>query len=374
MRGTRERSPLASQMMVKESRLTGGYPYVEMVGAKGGVAMQVGYQVGHVVSRESMDLQQQWRDHLEQFRATRDAGFDIYGWAHHYLIDPFQHFQPWPVLGRLAAEPGDMKLMTSVLLLPLLNPVDVAEQAATLDHISEGRLILGMGQGYRPEECEAFGTRLSQRGGRMSEGLDLIVRLWTEEEVTHHGRYFHVTNARPTARCYQKPYPKIWIAALSDPGVRRVGRDGHTIYLGPTQPYAALKRQIGLYRQTLQEHGHSIPEDMVIVREFFCSNSRETLENARRGFQKKYEVYAQHGLHGTDPELTRKVTGDLEVLMKDTFIVGSPQECVEQIAHYSELGFTDIVLRLFYPEMTETQVLEHIELVGRDVLPEVHRL
>ena len=64
-----------------------------------------------------------------------------------------------PVLARLAAEAGDMKLATSVLLLPLLNPVDVAEQVATLDHISEGPLILGLGLGYRPEEYEAFGTR-----------------------------------------------------------------------------------------------------------------------------------------------------------------------------------------------------------------------
>ena len=64
-------------------------------------------------------------------------GFDTYCWAHHYLIHPYQHFQPLPVLARLAAEPGNMKLATSVLLLPLLNPVDVAEQVATLDHIRE---------------------------------------------------------------------------------------------------------------------------------------------------------------------------------------------------------------------------------------------
>ena len=92
--------------------------------------MEVGYQVGQVVLRGSVEPQQQWRDHLEQFRAARDAGFDTYCWAHHYLIHPFQHFQAFPVLARLAAEPGEMKLATSVLLLPLLNPVDVAEQVA----------------------------------------------------------------------------------------------------------------------------------------------------------------------------------------------------------------------------------------------------
>ncbi len=337
--------------------------------------MEVGYQVGQVVPRDSIDLQQQWKDQLEQFRASRDAGFDIYCWAHHYLIDPFQHFQPLPVLARLAAEPGKMKLATSVLLLPLLNPVDVAEQVATLDHICQGRLILGLGLGYRPEECEAFGTRMSQRGARCSESLELMIKLWTEEEVTHHGRYFHVTDARPTAFPYQKPHPNIWLAAMSDPAVERVGREGHILFIGPAQPYTTAQKQIELYHQTLQKQGHPVPDEMVIVREFYCAGSKtEALDKARAGFEKKYEVYAQHGLHGTDSELTSKVTGDLEVLMEDTFILGNPEECIEQISRYRELGFTSICLRLFYPDMPQKDVLEHIELVGKEVLPAVHAL
>ena len=337
--------------------------------------MEIGYQVGQVVLRDTITLQQQWQEHLEQFRASRDAGFDIYCWAHHYLIDPFQHFQPFPVLSRLAAEPGNMKLATSVLLLPLLNPVDVAEQVATLDHIAEGRFILGLGLGYRPEESEAFNTRMAHRAARSSEALELMIRLWTEDEVTHHGRFFQVTEARPTARPFQRPHPPIWLAAMSDPAVRRVGREGHTLFVGPAQPFDTIRRQIDLYHQTLEDHGHRQPEDMVIVREFFCGESRaEALESARRGFETKYRVYEQHGFQGTDEELNRKISGDLEGLMDQTFIVGSPPECVEQIASYRELGFTHISLRLFYPEMSQKEVLDHIELVGREVLPTLHEL
>ena len=338
--------------------------------------MRVAYQVGQVVPRESLDLQQQWRDQLEQFRASQDAGFDICSWGHHYLIDPFQHFQPLPVLARFAAEPGDMKLAFGVLLLPLLNPVDVAEQIATLDHICEGRLILGLGLGYRQEECEAFGTQMSERAARSTEAMELMVRLWTEDEVTHHGRFFHVTGARPTARSYQKPYPKVWMAGMSDPGVKRVGREGHILFIGPAQSRSTTKRQIDLYHHTLQDRGHPIPDEMVIAREFFCASSRqEALKKARWGFEKKYQVYAQHGMQGTDPELTHKVAGgDLETLMADTFIVGDPQECIEQIARYHDLGFTDICLRLFYPDLAQKDVLEHIELVGREILPAIHKL
>ena len=68
------------------------------------------------------------------------------------------------------------------------------------------------------------------------------------------------------------------------------------------------------------------------------------------------------------------MTGDLEGLMDDTFIVGSPDECVEQIARYRDLGFTQVIIRLFYPEMQQKDVMDHIELVGRDVLPGVHKL
>ena len=114
---------------------------------------------------------------------------------------------------------------------------------------------------------------------------------------------------------------------------------------------------------------------MVILREFFCAGSRdEALDKARGGFRRKYEVYADHGLLGTDAELTGGVTGDLETLTDSTFIIGSPHDCVEQLARYRELGFTQVCLRLFYPGMSEREVLDHIELVGREVLPEVHRL
>ena len=267
-----------------------------------------------------------------------------------------------------------MKLATSVLLLPLLNPVDIAEQVATIDHISEGRFILGLGLGYRPEEFEAFGTSLKHRAARNSEALELMIRLWTEDEVTHHGRFFDVSNARPTARTYQKPHPKIWLAAMSDPAVRRVGREGHTLFIGPAQSYEVTKRHIDIYREELDRNGHPPPEDIVVLREFFCANSRtEALEKASAGFQRKYEVYGAHGFQGSNDELADIVTGDIETQTDSAFVIGSPHDCIEELARYRDLGVTQVAMRLYYPGMSQKATQEHIELVGREVLPELHR-
>lgn len=108
--------------------------------------MRAGYQVGQVVQGQRYPSAAVAAIPSPQGRRDRHL---LLG-AHHYIIDPFQHFQPFPILARLAAEPGDMKLTTSMLLLPLTNPVDVAKQVATLGHITEGRLILSLR--YRPEE------------------------------------------------------------------------------------------------------------------------------------------------------------------------------------------------------------------------------
>ncbi len=108
--------------------------------------------------------------------------------------------------------------------------------------------------------------------------------------------------------------------------------------MGPAQGNESIRKQIDLYHATLEESGHEIPEDMVIVREFFCARTHEeAIRKARAGFETKYKVYAEQGLHGSDDELARKVTGDLETLMDETFVLGSPEDCLEQIAEYNKM-------------------------------------
>ena len=332
--------------------------------------MKLGFHVGQVVSG-GQDLQRQWQDHLEQFRACRDAGFVFTSWGHHWLIHPFQHFQPIPVLARLAAEAGSMELATGVLLTPLLNPVQVAEDVATLDQICQGRLILGVGLGYRPEEFEAAGGAMSERVARFEEGLALMKRLWTEDSVTHHGRFYRVTDARPTARTYQKPHPRIWVAASTEAPIRRAARLGHSFFALGTVPYEALRRYVELWRADVREHGHVAPDDIVIHREMYVASTREEAWRlARPSVKAKYEGYARHGLPGVDETMA----GGLEALMRAPFIVGSPGDCLAALARYRDLGVTHVTVRLFWPLMEQRQVLRMIDLVGARIIPALQKL
>src|SRR6266508_2853907 len=121
---------------------------------------------GLIISKQhppGVSMVERFREHIDQVRAARDAGFDLIVMGQHYLSTPFQEMQTLPSLARLAAEAGSMRVGATVLLLPLHNPVDVAEQVATLDVICEGRFIFGVGLGYRDEEYEAFGIRPRER-------------------------------------------------------------------------------------------------------------------------------------------------------------------------------------------------------------------
>src|SRR5205807_6195499 len=143
----------------------------------------------------SDDSVARFREAVEQARLAKAAGFDVLAAGHHYLSPPYQSLQSLPLLARLAGEAPGLDLCLSVLLLAMLNPVQTAEEVASLDIMSEGKVVFGVGIGYRDVEYEAFGMTSKERVPRMLEALDLIKRLWTEEVVTFHGKHFRVTDA-----------------------------------------------------------------------------------------------------------------------------------------------------------------------------------
>lgn len=315
-----------------------------------------------------------FRQCVHQTILARDAGFDAIGSGHHYLSPPYQSLQNVPLLCRLAAESGDMLLITGIVLLPLLNPVQVAEEIATLDVMSGGRVIFGVGLGYRPIEFEAFGVDLRTKVGRMLESLELIRRLWTEDDVTFEGRHFRLHGATSTIRPVQKPHPPIWMAANADAGVKRAAKLGYPWFINPHAAMPVIERQWELYKAQLKESGHPIPSAHPIALELHVASTREeAISTARPFLEAKYRAYADWGQDKVLPG-NESFRINFDDLARERFILGTPDDVIEQLeARIARLGSNFFLFRLGWPGMENHKQIKVIEMMGERVLPYFHR-
>ncbi|HLF04692.1 MAG TPA: LLM class flavin-dependent oxidoreductase [Dehalococcoidia bacterium] len=331
--------------------------------------MKLGFFVtNQYLPGESMP--QKVQESAEQVRAAREAGFDLIATGQHYLAMPYQMSTSFPLLARLAAEAGDMQVAATVVLVPLHNPVELAESVATMDAICGGRFILGVGLGYREEEYTAFGVQRGQRVGRLREALEVMKRLWAEEELEFHGKYYQVPRVRPATRPVQQPHPPIWVAANGDAAVRRAARWGYPWLINPHATVPMLTQQLSAYRQTLAQSGQPVPPTLPMMRELYVAQDRETacLES-QPYLGPKYQAYASWGQDKALPG-QESFAVPYQDLARDRFLLGSPEEVVQEIKRYEQtLGVNYLIFRMQWPGMPQAQVLRQIELMGREVIP-----
>ena len=314
------------------------------------------------------DMVQRFADVLHLVRVARDLGFDYIYAGQHYLSHPYQMLQPLVSLARIGAETGDMDLLSTVLVA-LQNPVQMAEDVATLDVLTNGRVIINAALGYRDEEYEAFGVTRDDRIARMFETLRLARLLWAGGEVTFDGRFAKVTGAHIGVRPVQQPHPRIWIAANGDGMVRRIARNGEIWYLNPHAPFETLARQVALYRTVRAEHGHPPADTLPMSRETFAAPTRErAVATARTFLEGKYRAYAAWGQDKALPG-EEDFTAPFEALAAGRFVVGSPHDVIADLQRFANLGVTHASLRFGWPGTPRDVVEGAIRLAAHEVLP-----
>jgi alkanesulfonate monooxygenase SsuD/methylene tetrahydromethanopterin reductase-like flavin-dependent oxidoreductase (luciferase family) len=317
------------------------------------------------------DIARRMSQATEQVRMARDYGFASVCVGQHFLTE-YQKLQPVPVLSRLAEHSGDMRLLPGILLLPLFNPVYIAEEMATLDVVSGGRLIFGLGVGYRDVEFEAFGVKKTERGARFDECLEVVKRLWTEKEVSFEGRYFRIPKTPLGTRPLQRPHPPIWIAAQADAGIRRAAKHADVLFLNPQAKLETLAEQAELFKKTRAELGKPMPTELACHKEVFIAPDMDTaLREGKPFLEGKLKMYARWGQQRELPKASAGF-GDLgfDDLRKDRVIVGDPEHCVAEFKRYHrEVGINHFVCVLNWPGMQHWQILRSIQLLGERVLP-----
>ena len=176
----------------------------------------------------SNSMQRRLTEHTEQVRLARELGFDGVIIGNHFSYGSTAWFPPIETLMRRAAVAEGMSLGTCMLVLPLFQPVQVAEQFALLDAASGGRAIIGVSPGWQQEEFAIVGVDYSRRIPRFTEAVDLIRRLYTEDQVTFEGKHFRTSKATLALKPMQKPRPRMWHGASVEAAVKRVASIAET--------------------------------------------------------------------------------------------------------------------------------------------------
>jgi len=338
--------------------------------------MTTRFQFGLVVrgqAEQGEDISRRFQETLAFVRLADRLGFDSITKTAHYSAYPFQMLQLVPMLARFAAEAPRLRLNAGVLLLPLLSPLHVAEEFATLDVISGGKIILGVGLGYRDVEFKAFGVPRTQRVRRFEANLEAIKRLWTEDKVRMKAGHFELDDASCLPKPLQRPHPPIWVGANADPAIERAARLGDCWYIGPAVEIATLERQMELYRRALDAAGKPFPAELPMRREVFIAKTRdEAIRLCAPYLGAKYKAY-----HSWGQELPEDDSGfdqDFESLIGDRFLIGSPDEVAEQIlAIRRRLGVNHLVMSTEWAGMPESLATETIDMISKELFPRVQQ-
>jgi probable F420-dependent oxidoreductase len=299
------------------------------------------------------------------------SGFDscFFG-EHHQDRDGFLP-SPLIVATAVAAHTRRLRVGTSVILLPLHHPVRIAEDVITLDLVSKGRVTLGVGVGYQPEDFRAFGVPMDERVGRFEEGLEIIRRCWSGEPFTFRGTHFTLEDVQIRPRPYQQPAPPLWIGASVPAAIRRAGLLADAFVGTPSTSLESAMRQVDVYREAAQKAGRQ--PRVVLMRDAWVADTRAEAESVYGPeVMTAYRYYWEHRL-AEFRSIPAGTEFSLANLAPDRLILGDPEACVREFHRWQDATGADyFLLRLRHAHSggpPHGTIARAIKLFGDRVLP-----
>ena len=329
------------------------------------------------------------RSHADPYRETYDlavvaeeCGFDTVTIGHHHFM-PGNLADPLTFLAAVAARTSTVRVGTGIFQLPIHNPVRVAEQVATIDELSGGRVTLGVGLGWWPLEYEVMGSDFATRGARMEEALTILRQVWTEERTSFDGRFWSFPELTVHPRPVQQPHPPLWVAGVADAAVDRAARLGDAWVCGPVQSLAKAQSCLAVYRDGCARESRT-PAWILRRYAWIGSDRRQVLDEVLPTY---VDGLMEHWRESVEDDVERALFARIdagddvgpEEIAADRLVYGAPDDAVAQIARYRELTGCDHVHLAFgagLPADTGmaslgdfAAIAEMIRLVGREVIP-----
>lgn len=304
-------------------------------------------------------------------RAAAENGFELFSAGHHYMVRSFQKFQPLPAMARVSAEVNDQVFLNILDLLPLNHPIRLAEQLATLDAMTNGRVVFTAVLGYSDHEFKNFGIPKKQRLGRYIEAIDIIKRLWTEDDVTFHGEYYSLDHVTINPKPVQDPHPPIWVTADADKGVARAARIGDAWLMSNHTLVDTLEKQLEIFeanRPPNFQYSSTVDIRRPLMRILSVAETKQqAIDEARPAIEATWKKYYEEFNQAAEMDDPNDFTQDFDSLWRGRFLIGTPEECVRQIEGYQKRLAVDLLIVSIGGPLERK--VRNIEFFGQEVVP-----
>jgi probable F420-dependent oxidoreductase len=327
-----------------------------------------------------------YREALDQVLRAEQLGFDS-AWVteHHFsrhgIVSATMAF-----LAYLAGVTSTIRLGTAVAVLPFHNPIQLAEEAATVDVLSNGRLDFGVGRGYQWSEFHKLDIPMDQASRRFEEAMDVITRAWTSPSpFDHRGEFWSFNDMTVHPKPVQTPHPPVWVAASSPAGMERVARHGWNLLIGQGESLAHVAAQAEQFRALVGEAGLDYsPGRIVAARAMYAAPSRE---QARRDTEAPFMWFKQTGQEVAAPpdrrvellpedfkEYRRRFVGGAspsdDAMLDNVTLFGTPDFIAQRIAGLRQAGVENLIFFVNFGGIESRKVLASLELFAREVMPQ----
>ena len=335
-------------------------------------------------TRPDVSHSEAFREGFDHAKLCEDVGLDsVWLSEFHFMPDRSVLSSPIVVAGALAQHTKRVRIGMAVYVLPLTNPLRVAEESASVDQMSGGRLDFGIGRSGFARQYKIYNIDYSESQARFEEAVSVLRQAWSGQKFSHEGQFFQITDAQLVPVPLQRPHPPMRMAASSPATFKKVAEEGLPLFVGLRgDGLEELKVNIQIYRKTWIEMGHTDESSVFLRVPVYAAATKEAAINEPREcithyFERQARMIAAAGAQGESAEEMRaRTVKALAALSYDDIrqsraAIGSPAMLIDQLTEWQEvLDIDGVVMELNAGNMlTEDQINSSVRLIAEEVMP-----
>ena len=315
---------------------------------------------------------------FDQVMAAERLGFDTVWLAeHHFSPERAVLASPMIVASAICAKTERIRIGLDVQVLPLTNPLRVAEEAATVDHISKGRFEFGIGRSGLTRYYQGYNVQYEESRPRFLEALAIITKAWNQEQFSYTGQFNSYENVTVVPKPLQQPHPPITVAVAGEDTFPLIGSMGHSIFVSMNTPKEQLINRLAAYTKSRKEAGMEDPGGISIRVPVYVAETRDKAHSEPEESARHALAYAAQELSQTAASaeaatrMHRMANTPYSEILANRVLFGTPDELVERLnILQEELGINGIVMECNYGgRIPYTQVINSLRLLSEKVMP-----